>query len=442
MPILTRCATGSPPAQVKHTGTVIPWPPAKPTGVGATLSASVPSVPPAPAPLRVPPPPPRARAAVSPAPEAPEQRGTATKPGGSRPRVDPAASGGAGTSAGLPLSVSDPSSAALDASMAKANAAQAMAANLAAVAAAAAGGSASMGHYDSGAAHHPPPQRAPHAPAPSHSGGAGGANLSEAFSQLQAAYEQLQGQYSRLKAAKQSDLARLGEEQQRLLDEHGAAAARLVAHWRGEAERSAGAAAEAGAAKAQASQLAEQLLAARHEALQCRTQMLAAQGEALAAKQLAHQEQRLRSAAEDTIAVLRAEAALSDAPGPVTAAGVVAALGANAFATPAFQQLTGLAWSRAHGEASGCHQFTHAATGFVFRLQRRGLEPDEEEEEDDDDDGEEFDMTYVPVAGTSLLPEDDMLGDRFNFPKASMPELMGKLLVTLGAASRRAGERR
>ena len=324
--------------------------------------------------------------------------------------------------------------------MAKANAAQAMAANLAAVAAAAAGGSASLGHYDSGVAH-PPPQRAPHVPAPSHSAGHGGANLSEAFSQLQGAYEQLQGQYMRLKAAKQSDLARLGEEQQRLLDEHGAAAARLVAHWRGEAERSAGAAAEAAAAKAQASQLAEQLLAARNEALQARTQMLAAQGEALGAKQLAHQEARLRSAAEDTIAVLRAEAALSEAPGPVTAAGVVAALGANAFATPAFQQLTGLAWSRAHGETSGCHQFTHVATGFVFRLQRRGLEPDEEEE-DEEDDVEEFNMTYVPVAGTSLLPEDDMLGDRFNFPKASMPELVGKLLVALGAAGRRSAERR
>ena len=334
---------------------------------------------------------------------------------------------------------SDPSVAVdLSVSVAKANAAQAMAANLAATAAAAAvgGGSLSGGPADM---HVPVSQRPPFA-GPSHSGGAAG-SLSEAFSQLQTAYEQLQTQHLRLKASKQSELARLTEEQQRLLDEHGAAAARLVAHWRGEAERSAGAAAEAATAKAQANQLAEQLLAARNEALAARTQMLQAQSEALAAKQQAGQEARLRTAAEDTIAVLRAEAALSDAPGPVTAAGVVAALGANAFATPAFTQLTGLAWSRPAGVDSGAHQFTHVATGFTFRLQRRGLEPDEEDD-DDEDDVAEFNMTYVPVAGASLLPEDDMLADRFNFSQAAMPELLGKALVALGTAARQAAAAR
>jgi hypothetical protein len=111
-------------------------------------------------------------------------------------------------------------------------------------------------------------------------------------------------------------------------------------------------------------------------------------------------------------------------------------VGANAFATPAFEALTGLRWRRPPGAPAGVHEFCHAATGFAFRLAR--ATPDSEPEEDEEEGDPLFDMCYEPVnaeaAGVAAaLPP--ALREGFAFERARMPLLLGRLLCVLGAAA-------
>ena len=111
---------------------------------------------------------------------------------------------------------------------------------------------------------------------------------------------------------------------------------------------------------------------------------------------------------------------------------IVQAIGANAFATPAFEQLTGLRWRRPPGAPTGVHEFLHLSSGFRWRFMRRGdvCEDDSEEEEEEEEDQEDgFEMAYKPVSDAQALPE--MLRERFTFSKAQMPGLLAKLLAAL-----------
>ena len=234
----------------------------------------------------------------------------------------------------------------------------------------------------------------------------------------------------------------MGDEQKALLAQHGEAAGRLVEHWRGEAERNRAAAEAAASLEAQLAATQRELLAARNAALASDAEALRQRAAALEAGRAVASAQRAAAAAEATADELRGEleatlraSGLPD--GPLTAAGIVQAVGANAFATPAFESLTGLSWRRPEGAPSGVHEFTHRATGFAFTVARAAPEEDEDDAEDDEADG--FDLAYAPLnaqqAGVeAALPE--MLRDEVEFPSAQMPLVLGRLLVSLNAPRR------
>jgi len=400
-PKLTRHAAQA--SLAPKAGTTFAWPP-------ASAAARAPA----------PPPPAAARAPTPPAPRAAPPAPAATPPAPAFSPAPAAVVAAAGRSAGHcvgPASASgEPNGAALSASVAKASATQAMAASLGA-AAAAAGAASGPGSWPSEG---------------SGGAGAGGAGLARAFAQLQSAYEKLQAKYSRAKALKLEELSALGEEQKGLLSAHGEAAARLVSHWRQEADKNAAAAADAQHAKAQLAQLQQELLSSRKTALEHQTAVLSAQADALASQRIAAANERALAAAEATIEELRVEAALGQGEGPLTAGAIVQAVGANAFATPAFEQLTGLRWRRPPGAPTGVHEFLHLSSGFRWRFMRRGdvCEDDSEEEEEEEEDQEDgFEMAYKPVSDAQALPE--MLRERFTFSKAQMPVLLAKLLAAL-----------
>lgn len=233
----------------------------------------------------------------------------------------------------------------------------------------------------------------------------------------------------------------MGDEQKALLAQHGEAAGRLVEHWRGEAER------QRGAAEA-SSQRDAALAAAQRELLGARNAVLAAEGEALRQRACALEAERKAAACERRAAAAEAtadelrcelEASLqaSGLPdGPLTAAGIVQAVGANAFATPAFERLTGLSWHRPAGAPSGVHQFTHMATGFCFALSRPAPEqasPDDPESDHGDD------MCFTPLNAQDVGVEEQLpaaLRDEVEFASAQLPLLLGRVLVALGAPRR------
>lgn len=221
---------------------------------------------------------------------------------------------------------------------------------------------------------------------------------------------------------------KLGCEQKALLAAHGEEAGRLVEFWRGEAEAARRQAGEAAALSAETGALRRDLLAARDAVLTAQAAALAARGEAATERRAAGAAAREAAALGATVEALRAElaeerAAAGLGDGPLTAAGVVAAVGANAFATPAFEALTGLRWARPAGAPPGVHVFTHAATGFAFQLSS-GEGPSAEEEL-------AFDPLNAAEAGVAaLLPP--ALAEGCDFPRAQLPLLLGKVLVALG----------
>jgi hypothetical protein len=472
-------------AQAPHAGVTVAWPPARaasppPRAAPAPPARAAP--PPPPPAARVTPPPQRAAQAAPPPPAARAASGGAGP--SAPPAAPPAADAPAGSgSVGFPRRA--PSSMELDASVSKATAAQA-----AAVAAAAAAAAAAATPSDSTSA-------------PTRGLVAAFSKLQAAYEKLQAKYARAKAlkleQLVRRRRAAARGGARmrpafqicaraqtfaatafgarvrsglctrthiffvsrslilslffkcsqeqLGDEQKALLSQHGEAAGRLVDHWRGEAERYR-AAAESGAAREAAhAATARELLDARNAALALETEALAARADALDAARNAAADRRRAAAAEATAEHLRAEldaanAAAGVPDGPLTAEGIVRAVGANAFATPAFESMTGLRWRRPAGAPAGVHEFTHAASGFSFRLERAEPhssddEGEEDDSEDDDDDDDGWGLAYTPLnadaAGVmEALPAP--LRERIEFERSDMPVVLGRLLCSLGTS--------
>lgn len=224
----------------------------------------------------------------------------------------------------------------------------------------------------------------------------------------------------------------MGDEQKALLAQHGEAAGRLVEHWRGEAERYRTAAEASGSRDAELAAAQRELLGARNATLAAESEALRQRAAALEAERRCSALQRRAAAAEATADELRGEleatleaSGLPD--GPLTAAGIVQAVGANAFATPAFESLTGLRWRRPDGAPVGVHEFTHMATGFAFCVARAAPE-------DDDNEEDAFQLVYSPLNAEDAGVEDALPGslrDEVLFEAAQMPLVLGRLLVAL-----------
>ena len=229
----------------------------------------------------------------------------------------------------------------------------------------------------------------------------------------------------------------MGDEQKALLAQHGEAAGRLVEHWRGEAERYRAAAEASGSRDAELAAAQRELLGARNAALAAEAEALRQRAAALEAERRCAALQRRAAAAEATADELRGEleatleaSGLPD--GPLTAAGIVQAVGANAFATPAFESLTGLRWRRPDGAPVGVHEFTHMGTGFAFCVARAAPE------EGDDEDANQ--LVYSPLNAEDAVVEDALPGplrDEALFDAAQMPLVLGRLLVALNAPRQR-----
>ena len=230
-----------------------------------------------------------------------------------------------------------------------------------------------------------------------------------------------------------------GDEQKALLAQHGEAAGRLGEHWRSEAERNRAAAEACASREAELAAAQRELLASRNAVLEAQAEALRQRASALEAERRAASAQRRAAAAEATADELRGELeatlAASGLPdGPLTAAGIVQAVGANAFATPAFESLTGLRWRRPDGAPVGVHEFTHLGSGFAFCVARAVPE------EGADEDGDGFELAYAPLNAHEAGVEDalpEALRDEVEFPAAQMPLVLGRLLVALNGPRRR-----
>lgn len=111
-------------------------------------------------------------------------------------------------------------------------------------------------------------------------------------------------------------------------------------------------------------------LAARREAAELRGTLEKAQLELRRAEERAAQ---LAAAVADAEGRAAAAQAQEPEPEPVSAEGLVRIAGAQAFASEAFETITGLRWARA---GPGVHRFTHKASGFVFQISNTETQED------------------------------------------------------------------